>query len=186
MASGIYAADGSERTSSVITSPAGVVEDLGAKLDTLTSGNGKTAIATFTCGTTAYAASDVSGGALTFANMLPAAGELIITSAALEIDATALISGETSYRLYLYNVTPPSALADSAAWDLTSGDRASFLGVLPLGTPVDLGSTLYVETNIINKQITLAGANLYAYLVSDGAYTPTARVFKITLHGTPI
>lgn len=161
-----------------------------ADLDTLAR-VGTTSIVTFTCGTVAYAASDavgVGGGnaALQFAT-IGAAGEWLLTSAALEIDTTALISGETSYRLYLYNVTPPSALADSAAWTLPSGDRASFLGVVPLGTPVALAaSTLYVEVNGVNKQITLAGASLFAYLVSDGAYTPTARVFKLTLHGVPV
>jgi hypothetical protein len=111
------------------------------------------------------------------------AGRVMITSASLEIDATAIISGETSYVLYLYNVTPPSALGDNAAFDLGSGDRASFLGFINLGTPVDLGSTLYVEVNGINKQIVLAGTSIFAYLVTVGTYTPTsARVHVIKLH----
>lgn len=139
--------------------------------------------------TNVYAANDVLGAAtgstaaLTFANMGSSAGRIMITSAQLEIDAAAVISGETSYRLYLYNVTPPSALGDNAAWDLPSGDRASFLGYVDLGTPVDLGSTLYVEVNGINKQVLLAGTSLFAYLVTIGTYTPTAsRVHVITLH----
>src|SRR3954462_15144438 len=70
-----------------------------------------------TADTNAYAANDVvgfataAGGAvLTFANVANAAGEVMITSIKLEIDDTALISGETSYRLYLYDVAPPSNL----------------------------------------------------------------------------
>lgn len=144
---------------------------------------------TRTADTNAYAANDVLGAAtgstaaLTFASIAPAAGEIMITSASLEIDASAVISGETSYRLYLYNVTPPSALGDNTAWDLPSGDRASFLGYIDLGTPVDLGSTLYVQTDSINKQITTLGTSIFGYLVTIGTYTPTsARVHKITLH----
>jgi hypothetical protein len=110
----------------------------------------------------------------------------MITSAALEIDDTAVISGQTSYRLYVYNVTPPSALADSAAWDLPSGDRASFLGYVDLGTIVDLGSTLYLETNGVNKQLTFASGSIFGYLVSNGAYTPLAKNHVVTLHAVPV
>jgi hypothetical protein len=137
----------------------------------------------------AYAAGDVVGAAvgstaaLTFASMGPSAGRVMITSVSLEIDASAVISGETSYTLHLYDVTPPSALGDNAAWDLPSGDRASYLGSVNLGTPLDLGSTLYAEAHGINKQLKLAGTSLFAYLVTAGAYTPTAsRVHVVKLH----
>lgn len=143
--------------------------------------------------TNAYTAGDVIGAAtgssaaLTFANFggSNSGGRgTMITSAELEIDASAVISGETSYTLYLYNVTPPSAFGDNTAFDLPAGDRASFLGSVDLGTPVDLGATLYVETQNINKQIAMASTNVYGYLVTVGAYTPTsARVYKVTLHG---
>lgn len=140
--------------------------------------------------TNVYAANDVIGAAtgstaaLTFA-LASGAGQWMITSASLEIDATAVISGETSYNLDCYSVTPPSALGDNAAWDIPSGDRASFQGVgeIVLGTPVDRGSTLYVEASGINKQITTASGNLFCYLVTVGTYTPTAsRVYVVTLH----
>jgi hypothetical protein len=113
-----------------------------------------------------------------------AGGEVLITTAQFEIDRSAVISGETSYRLYLYSVTPPSGLIDHAAWDLPAGDRASYLGYVDLGTPVDLGSTLYVESLQINKQVTVPrGGTLYGYLVTNGAYTPqSATVYKVTLH----
>lgn len=142
--------------------------------------------------TDAYGAGDVIGtatdstAALTFANIGPAtATEALITTVQFEIDITAVISGMTTFRLYLYSVTPPSALADAATFDLPAGDRASFLGYVDLGTPVDIGSTLYVETLQVNKQVTMPGngGTLYGYLVTAGAYTPAASsVFKITLH----
>lgn len=145
---------------------------------------------TRTADVNAYAANDVMGAAtgstaaLTFTNLCPVSGgAIMITSASFEHDASALISGETSFVLHLYNVTPPSALGDNAAFDLPSGDRASYLGSINLGTPVDLGSTLYVATDGINKQIRCSGTNIYGYLVTVGAYTPaSAAVYVVTLH----
>ena len=52
--------------------------------------------------------------------------------------------------------------------------------------PIDLGSTLYVETLQVNKQIRMPGnvsGSLYGYLVTIGGYTPgSGDAFKITLH----
>lgn len=144
---------------------------------------------TRTADTNAYTANDVIGAAtgstaaLSFLNMGNSAGRIIITSAQMEWDETAIPSGATSFRLYLYSVTPASALGDNAAWDLPSGDRASFLGYVDLGVPADLGSTLYTEQNGINKQIKLTGSGLFGYLVTNAGYTPaSASVMKITLH----
>jgi hypothetical protein len=144
--------------------------------------------------TAAYTAGDVLGAAtgstaaLTFINMGPAGGgEILITSVSLEIDRAAAISGETSYTLELYYLTPPSALGDNAAFDLPSGDRASYLGSISLGTPVDKGSTLYIKTDGINAQFHLAGTSLFGYLVTVGAYTPaSADVYVITLHSVAV
>jgi len=134
--------------------------------------------------TTAYTAGDTVGGALTFSSIGPSASAIMITSAQLELDISAIPSGMTSFRLYLYNVTPPSATADNGAWDLPSGDRASYLGYIDLGTPVDLGSTCYVEQVNINKQLKLSSANLFGYLVTNGGFTPAANseVYVVTLH----
>lgn len=160
--------------------------EFGHLLDT--SGYSASVSLTRTADTNAYAANDVLGAAtgstaaLTFANMGRSGENIMITSVSLEIDAAAVISGETSYNLYLYGVTPPSALGDNVAFDIPSGDRASFLGKISLGTPVDEGSTLYIETNAINKQVTLAGTSLFGYLVTVGGYTPTsARVYVVKI-----
>ena len=115
------------------------------------------------------------------------AGEMMITSSQFMINDTAILSGETTYQLHLYSATPGSAYVDNAAWDLPSGDRSTYLGYITLGAPVLMGaSTLYVENNILNKQITLTGTTLYAYLITNGGYTPeSGRVFSnITLHFT--
>ena len=140
--------------------------------------------------TNAYGANDVIGAAtgstaaIQFAIGPAAGGAVLLTTARLEIDISAVPSGMGNFRLYFYSVTPPSALGDNAAWDLPSGDRSSFRGYIDLGTPADLGSTLYVEVTHLDKQVSVpAGGILYAYLVTQGAYTPSASdVFKITLH----
>lgn len=136
--------------------------------------------------TDAYTAGDVVGplaAAISFPSLGPAAGRIMITSVSLEIDENAIPSGMTSFRLHLYNVTPPSALADNAAWDLPAGDRASYVGFIDLGTPADLGATLFVQTEKVNKQLLLAGTGLFGYLQTIGSYTPaSATVHKVTLN----
>ena len=148
-------------------------------------GQGARVTATRPANTTAYTAGDVVGAtaaALTFPVGF-SGGEVLITSAALEVDLSAVPSGMSSFTLQLYSVTPPSALADNAAWDLPSGDRASYLGSVSLGSPVDVGSTLYVEVNGINKQISAASGDIYGYLVTAGGYTPSSgEVYAISLH----
>lgn len=154
-----------------------------------TQGYTASASITRTNDTNAYTANDVIGAAtgstagIQFSSIGASGGDIVVTSVELEIDAAAIISGETSYNLYLYNVTPPSALGDNVAFDIPSGDRASFVGKIALGTPVDEGSTLYIRTDGVNAHVKLSSANLFGYLVTVGAYTPTAsRVYKVTLH----
>jgi len=126
--------------------------------------------------TTPYTAGDVVGGAITFTTAGPSDGHVLITSADLEIDVSAIPSGMTTFRLYLYDVTPPSALSDNDPWDLPSGDRSAFLGYIDLGTPVDLGSTLYVQTDNINRKLKLNGStSLFAYLTTAGGFTPAGN-----------
>ena len=144
-------------------------------------------IATFTPAAASHTAGDVNDTFKEFTDVGPVGSRIMITSTSLVVESTGVISGEPSYRLHLYNVTPPSALGDNAPWDLPAGDRASYLGFVDLGTPVDVGSTLYVETNIVNKQLSLHGQGLFAYLVTIGPYTPTAsRVYKVTLQSVAL
>ena len=137
--------------------------------------------------TTAYDAGDVVGAlvaALEFKNIGPSdGGDVLITKAEFRIDVSSVPAGMSTFTLQLYSVTPPSALADAATWDLPSGDRASYLGSINLGTPVDLGATLYTKVTGINEQYVIpAGGALYAYLVTVGAYTPTAQaVYTVKL-----
>lgn len=142
------------------------------------------AAATFTPAAASHDAGDCNGAATEFAFAANSAGQVMVTSASLRIDGgTAEV---TAWRLYLYSVTPPSAYADDAAWDLPSGDRASFLGYVDLGTAVDLGSTQWVETAQINKHIALAGTSVFGYLVNLTTLTPAAVAHVVTLHGVAL
>ena len=141
---------------------------------------GNVAVTAFNSGSIAYAANSVVGGPKSFTGMANAVA-IAIMSASLEIDRAAIITGETTYRLYLYNVTPPSALADGAAFDLPAGDRTAYLGYIDFPAMVDLGSALYCEINNLNKVVKTASPSLFGYLVTIGPFTSVAAPYKISL-----
>jgi len=153
------------------------------------SGYGSSVTLTRTADTSAYAANDVVGAApgstaaIEFTNMGRRGSVISIASTKLQLNAAAIIASETSYLLHLYGITPPSALGDNVAFDIPAGDQASYLGFLSLGSPVDLGSTCFVQVNNVNLFLKLPGTSLFGYLVTVGAHTPTsANVKVITLH----
>ena len=129
---------------------------------------------------TAYSAGDVVGAtaaAITFPAIGLSDGHIMLTSIDLRIDVAAVPAGMLSFRLHLYTVTPPSALADNAVWALPAGDRANYAGFVDLGVPVDVGSTLFIQTDSVNKHIKLSAGEtaLYGYLVTNGAFTPAGN-----------
>ena len=150
------------------------------------SSSAYSATAVFTPAASSHTAGDSVGGAVEFVFTGKGGGKpetgmsLMITSASLMIaDATAAV---TAWRVYLFNVTPPSALADDAAFVLASADRASFLGYVDIGTAVDLVDTQWVETHSINKQIKLSGTSVFGYLVDLTTLTTAAVAHTVTLH----
>lgn len=133
---------------------------------------------------TVYTANDVVGGALTIANVGPAAGEITITRVICTLNITALPAAMTTFALYLYNVTPPSAIADNSPFTYGSGDRASYLGRITGLTAVLIGTTtssVTFELEGIVKPVTTASTSLFAYLVTDGGFTPAANSETYTL-----
>lgn len=142
------------------------------------------ASASFTPANTSHTANDVVGGAQEFANIGPAGGRIMITSASILVEGGT--AEASAFRLYLFNVTPPSAVADDGAFALASGDRASYLGFVDLGTPVDIGDSLWVETHGINKQFKLLGTSVFAYLVNLTTVTTAAVARSVTLHAIAV
>ena len=130
--------------------------------------------------TTAYTAGDVvgdTGGSaiLTFSNMGPNSGYILLQSAALILSDSTVPSGMASFRVHLYSATP-TAIADNAAFDLVSGERANYMGFFDIPTPVDFGSTLYAQTDYIGRMLKMAtgSTTLYAEIETKGAYTPVS------------
>lgn len=125
---------------------------------------------------TQYSINDVVGGPLTFINAGPNGGDILITSLRMMCNITALPSGMGSFTLHLYNATPPSAIADNSPFTLGSGDRASYIGHIDGLTVALLGTgTSSVQgqlTQIIEQVRLVGGTSLYAYLVTNAAYTP--------------
>jgi hypothetical protein len=140
---------------------------------------GYSASASFTPAAASHTANDVVGAAAQFSLAAPAGSLLRIVNATMRVDGS---TNETStWRLHLYNVTPPSALADDAAFDLPSGDRASYLGYFDFAQLVDLGATLFIEATPA-KVIKLSGTSVFGYLVNLTTLTPAAVARVITLH----
>jgi hypothetical protein len=160
----------------------------GSRMEVTSTGRRVRLQVTRPANTTAYTAGDVIGtgstAALTFASLGPASKEIFLTSIDLTHEVTAVPAGMTSFRLHLYNATPPSALADNAAWDLPSGDLTNYMGYVDFGVIADVGSNLFVQVDNTLKQVTTdASGNVYGYLVTNGGWTPGANstVFDISL-----
>lgn len=146
------------------------------------------ASASFTPTAASYTAGDVFDVAQTFSGIGPSAGGTVrIVSTTLLIAHTALVSSEGAYTLHLFNAVLASPLADNAPFDIAVADRAKYLGSLALGTPVDLGSSLWVEVNSLNKLITVpSGGAVIGYLVNAATITPTAAARTVRLHAVQV
>lgn len=166
-----------------VTTPPGNMQAAQAVItvnaDGSAQGGAFSASATFTPAASAHTAPAVVGTAQAFALGAAAGQRIRIISATLEIDGATIET--TTWTLYLYSVTPPSAYADTTTWDLASGDRASFLGSIAFAQVVDLGSTLYIETSNIQKQLVLTGTGLFGYLVNGTTLTPQAVAHIVTI-----
>jgi hypothetical protein len=128
--------------------------------------------------TTAYAAGDVVGTAAgsaihTLSGVGPAGGYVVVQSASLFINTSSVPAGMGAFRLHFYS-SSPSAIADNAAFTLSSGDTASYMGYADLSAPQDLGDVIYSQADYIGRQLKLASGqtSLFAQLETRGGYTP--------------
>jgi hypothetical protein len=148
------------------------------------------ASATFTPAATSHAGGDCFGAAQEFVlrdrnGGAPAAGSHLRINSLTFTQATG--TNVTSvWRLHLYNVTPPSAIADDAAFDVASGDRASYLGYVDISQLIDVGSTLIIDMPNLNKQIKLLGTSVFGYLVNVTTLTAEAVAHTVTIQCTAI
>ena len=130
--------------------------------------------------TTAYTAGDVvgdTGGSAiaTVANVGPSGGFVLVQSISLVFSDSTVPSGMGAFRVHLYSASP-TAIADNAAFDLVSDERATYMGFIDLPAPQDLGSTLYTQTDYPGRLVKLAAAStsLFVEIETRGAYTPVS------------
>jgi len=146
--------------------------------------NGKayrsTATITRPSNTTAYTAGDVvgdTGGSaiISLTSAGPSGGFVLVQSVSLVFSDSVVPSGMGAFRVHMYSASP-TAIADNAAFDLVSGDRATYMGFVDLPTPADFGSSLYTQTDYPGRLIQLAAASttLFVELETRGAYTPVS------------
>ena len=154
--------------------------------------------------TTAYTAGDVVGGAIggagsvagsaiipfTFPNLSTAfanGGEFLLTSVEMDRQVAAVVSGETTYSLYLFSAPPVTKLLDNDPFAMAiAGDLPLFLDVITgITLVVPTGSAfIYGRIDGINHQYTLKSNVIYGYLMTVGGYTPVANtVLDIKIHG---
>ena len=129
---------------------------------------------------TPYSIGDVVGGALTIANVGPSGGgDVLINAVRVNALITALPSGMGLFNLEIYSATPPSALADNSPWTRPSGDDATYMGEIA-GIMASAKGTGTQRVDLIleniNQQFNVpSGGALYAYLVTQAAFTPAAN-----------
>lgn len=130
--------------------------------------------------TTPYTANDVYGNIIEFPSIGTAGSNILLTSVDILFALASIPSGMTSFTLFIYNVSPPSAFQDNAAFSVPSGDRASILTPrgISLGTAflATGGGTVATEvTNLsLQYQLLSGSTSLFGYLVTSGAFTPAA------------
>lgn len=139
-----------------------------------------TATITRPSNTTLYTAGDVvgdtSGSAIiTLTNAGPSGGFVLLQSLSLVFSDSVVPAGMAAFRVHFYSASP-TAIADNAPFDLTSGERANYMGYVDLPTPQDLGSTLYTQVDYSGRLIKLATASttLFAEIETRGGYTPVS------------
>lgn len=150
--------------------------------------------------TTPYTALDVVGEDpaenMEFGGIGPEAdgainGKIIITHVALRMDRNSIPAGMTQFRLHLYNGAP-TAIADNAAFNLIAADRDKYQGYIEIPAPLDLGDTLYNDTEggyyPVRKEVEVNSiGNLYGVLQTVGGYTPAANtVFNVALKAVSV
>jgi len=141
--------------------------------------------ATFTraATTTAYTAGDVVGTDpatnITFSGLT--AGPFIILGARLRKDVNAIPSGLSSFRLHLYT-SAPTAITDNLAYNLIAADRAKYLGYIVISNAIDLGDTVWLQSDETNFSGEATTTSIIGVLQTVGAWTPAAStVYTISL-----
>jgi len=133
---------------------------------------------------TPYTANDVYGGVFELTNIGASSGFIFIESLDIIFNITAVPAGMSGFTVYLFGVTPPSAIADNLPFSISSGDRASILtprGIALSASLAQGGGSVIAEVRNINQLFKLTGTSLFGYNVTNGAFTPAANSESFTI-----
>ena len=118
----------------------------------------------------AYAANNVVGGLLTFANAV----QSTVLSGVITSVSVAVKSTQTAgFKLYLFSASPAGTFTNKTAGAIATADASLLLDVITLGAADSgLGSNVTIyNTDAISRSVVLAGTSLYGVLITTG--TPT-------------
>jgi hypothetical protein len=138
--------------------------------------------ATFTPAASSHNGGDCCGAAARFetAVNIGTDGFVVKNASVMIADGTAVTS---AFTVQLYSVTPPSAIADDAVWDLAAVDRTSYLGPVAVAATVDTGASQFGETQTHHKIIDLpaTATGVWGYLVITTTSTLAAQPITVKL-----
>lgn len=139
-----------------------------------------TATITRAANTTPYTANDVYGTVFELQNIGPSGGFVFLSSLDIMFNLTTLPSGMSSFAIYLYSSSPPSAITDNNPFNVASGDRASIMSLNGFNLFASLargGGSVVAESLGINQLFKLASnsTSIWGYLVTVSAFTPAAN-----------
>jgi len=117
----------------------------------------------------AYAAADVVGGELNFANAIRVAGG---TGEIRKVIVTDKAGLNPNLDLWLFDSGFSSPIADNAVWQVPAGELGNVVAGIPIysGDWLDLGTTNAVGKPVAESVIS-DGTSLYGYLVTQDART---------------
>lgn len=144
---------------------------------------GRKGVASFTrpSNTIAYDVGDIvssstsSSVPLTFSNIgIPNRVSYIIGARA-SISSSSVPSGNIGYRLHLFNSNPSGdTFLDNTPLNIPLSEESKYLGFITLSLAVDVGGFIWIQDNHINHAISFSSTNLYVYVETRGAYTPSS------------
>lgn len=142
------------------------------------------ALITRPANTTPYIANDVYGSVFELQNIGTAGNFVFLHSLDIIFNISAVPSGMTSFTIYLYNVTPPSAVTDNNPFSVPSGDRSSLLTPAGIRLSASLakgGGSVVAELSGINRLFRTVTSSLWGYVVTDGGFTPANNSETFTI-----
>jgi hypothetical protein len=133
--------------------------------------------------TTPYVAARAIGSATTAIheiNLGVAPGSLVqLDTVTLTMARGTLPSGMTTVDCHLFTAAP-TAIADNGAFNLSTGDRTAYAGLITLD-PVALigGSFCYSRSKYQGLQVKLLTSSVFVVPITAGAYTPISATEHI-------